>query len=561
MNSPAIALTWEVWCRHRRRLLAVLFVILGFALFYSKLCACIGLDLDSSNALDLLAQKAAAMHGTRAEIFQVTAWTFCICAPLACMIITLLYVVWIFTFTDLNPREPFSFPKRFFTLPISTSFLASRLIASGAVAVFLIYLGWTRLVHLPRIDVFDGFNDGLAWIALLILSQAIVWSLDAFPFTRVLLLSVVAFCLLAHPDFEWFRSLAAHQTDVQLLVILIGGVLAFAGLHKIRHGSWQRWFWEGRFPLGSAQTELRGPEVFRSAAQAQFWFEWRRNGRKVFYTVCAFTIVPVLVLISGRILYPGSISGEATCGLCVYLLAVPLFIHFLQGVSYERTISQFTANRPLNNGQIIVAQWQAMALSTVLSWVVTLSSVGLVTLVGDLSVINATLRLPPEYQHVIHPLIPVIFLGLVICTWACGADRVWVGAMMGTWIYRLYGAILWTLLGLGSAWLFAVTHPNTAFRQTFFHILPGLFALLVGLKFFLAQWAFRAAFKRQVIARPTLIRYLCIWAFLAVVVLAPVMIVCHQESGMLPLYLGIIFLLPLARIGFAPLALNRGRHQ
>ena len=196
------------------------------------------------------------------------------------MVSTLLYVTWIFTFTDLNPREPFSFPKRFFTLPVSTGFLASRLIASGAAAVFLVYLAWTRLVHLPHINVFDGFNDGLTWVTLLVVSQAIVWSLNAFPFTRMLLLSVVGFSLLARPDFQWYRSLEAHQTGVQLLLIFIGCVVAFVGLGKIRHGSWQRWFWEGWPALTSARTELRGPKYFRSTAQAQFWFEWRRHGRK-----------------------------------------------------------------------------------------------------------------------------------------------------------------------------------------------------------------------------------------------------------------------------------------
>lgn len=273
------------------------------------------------------------------------------------------------------------------------------------------------------------------------------------------------------------------------------------------------------------------------------------------------TVVPVLVMIPELMLHPGSVSGDTTFGLCVYLMAVPLFIHFFQGVSYERTIPQFTANRPLNNGEIIVAQWKAMALSTGLSWVVTLLLVWVVALVGDLSVINATLRSPPEYQHFIRPLIPVILLGLVIGTWASGADRVWVGATMGTWIYRVYGTVIWAVLGLGFAWLFAVTHPNTPFRETFFHILPGLLVFLVVLKLFLAQWAFRVAFKNQLIARLTLIRYLCIWTLVAVVLLAPVVFVCHEESGVMPLCLGIILLLPLARIGFVPLALNCGRHR
>ena len=193
MNSPSVALTWEIWCRHRKRLLTVMFVILGFALFYPKLCEVIGLNLNVPDALDGLIQQAIPMQGTPSEFFQVLAWVLCVCAPPACMVISLFYVAWIFTFTDLNPREPLSFPKRYFTLPISTGFLASRLMASGTAAVFLIYMGWTRLVHQPHITVFDGFNDGLAWITLLIVAQAIVWSLNAFPFTRMLLLTVIVF--------------------------------------------------------------------------------------------------------------------------------------------------------------------------------------------------------------------------------------------------------------------------------------------------------------------------------------------------------------------------------
>ena len=131
---------------------------------------------------------------------------------------------------------------------------------------------------------------------------------------------------------------------------------------------------------------------------------------------------------------------------------------------------------------------------------------------------------------------------------------------MGSWIHRIYATIIWIVIGLGCAWLFAVTHRNTIFRQTFFQILPGLLAFLVLLKFVLAQWAFRAALKKRLMARLTVTRYLGIWASLTVAVLAPVVFVYRQESGMIALYFGILLLVPLARIGFAPLALERGRH-
>jgi hypothetical protein len=561
MNSPSAALTWQIWCRHRKRLIAAFFVLLCFALFYSRLCVFIGLNLDSPNALDSIVEQAAQMHGTWPDFFKGLAWVILVCAPLACMVITLFYVVWVFTFTDLNPRVPFSFPKRLFTLPISTLFLMSRLVAGGTTAVLLVFLAWTRLVHLPHVEVFDGFHDGLTWITLLVLSQAIIWSLDAFPFTRVLLLVAATFLLFVHVDFQWYRWLETHRTPVELLLIFMGCGLAFVGLDKIRHGGWQRWFWEWRLPLTSKRTELPGPNSFRTAAQAEFWFEWRRHGRKVFYTVCALTVVPVLLMIPELLLHPGSESGDATFELCVYLMAVPIFIHFFHGVSYERTIPQFTANRPLDNGEIIVAQWKATAVSTVLSWVVTCLSLGVVALVGDLSDINDTLWSTPAYLHFIRPLIPVILPGVAICTWAVGADRVWVGATLGTWIHRVYNAVIFAVVALGLAWLFAFTHRSTPFREIFIRILPGFLAFLVGLKFMLAQWAFRAAYKKRLIARHALIQYLSIWGALAAFLLVPVMVMCHQESALLPLCLGIILMLPLARIGFAPIALNLGRHR
>jgi len=102
-------------------------------------------------------------------------------------------------------------------------------------------------------------------------------------------------------------------------------------------------------------------------------------------------------------------------------------------------------------------------------------------------------------------------------------------------------------------------------------MLPGLLACLVGLKFFLAQWAFRAAGKQRLIARRTQIRYLCLWTLVAAIFLVPVAAVCHRINGVIPgaiplsvvipLCLGILLMLPLARIGFAPVALDRGRHR
>jgi hypothetical protein len=209
-----------------------------------------------------------------------------------------------------------------------------------------------------------------------------------------------------------------------------------------------------------------------------------------------------------------------------------------------------------------VAQWKATALSTALSWVVTLALLGVVAMLGDLSTIREALHALPQYEQVVRPLIPFILLGMVFLTWGFVADRVWVGATMGTWIHRAYAAtIVLILFCLGLWWIFAVVQRNASFREILFRALPGLIVFLAVLKFLLGQWAFRVALKKRLFAPSTIIKYLFIWATLAAVFLVPVVIVCHREKGIILLCLGILLMLPLARIGFAPIALNLGRHR
>jgi hypothetical protein len=44
MHTPSAALTWELWLRHRTRLLVLAAVLLAFIMIYPMLCAIVGLD-------------------------------------------------------------------------------------------------------------------------------------------------------------------------------------------------------------------------------------------------------------------------------------------------------------------------------------------------------------------------------------------------------------------------------------------------------------------------------------------------------------------------------------
>src|SRR5262245_36438811 len=124
MNSPSAALAWEIWHRHRNRLLTIGAAILGFALVYPKVCALYGLRLDLPNALDAIpaAEISARMKqgDPLTAIAEILTVLFLLLGPLACMLLSLLYLIWIFTFAETDIRKGFAVPARLFRLPIST---------------------------------------------------------------------------------------------------------------------------------------------------------------------------------------------------------------------------------------------------------------------------------------------------------------------------------------------------------------------------------------------------------------------------------------------------------
>src|SRR5215472_12245668 len=61
MHTPAAALAWELWRRHRARLMSIIGLILAFALVYPKLCGLAGFNPNSADALDEIARKFAVI--------------------------------------------------------------------------------------------------------------------------------------------------------------------------------------------------------------------------------------------------------------------------------------------------------------------------------------------------------------------------------------------------------------------------------------------------------------------------------------------------------------------
>jgi hypothetical protein len=405
--------------------------------------------------------------------------------------------------------------------------------------------------------VFEGYTVGsslFCWITLLVLFQATIWSLAGFPFVRTLALCVIGYCFVGYPTLSPENFLRQNQPWVLSTLLVGGSALAHIGLAKIRRGEWQRWRW--RFPwLGV--FEAKAPKEFHSAAEAQLWLNWRNYGRTLFLAILVITWVPI-ILLAPEVMLNGRLDVEGTQQLCLYVLAIPLVIHLFHGIDRDRSLFPFVVLHPLTNGDIVIGTLKTLGRSTVLSWTVTAAALCTVPLLGD--VVGAFGQIKSFAQDSRWILLtPVMLLGLIFLTWRFSVVNLGIAMSGKSKVAHLPGlAIPGYALTFG-ALAYLEHHPE--YRETSFRILVAVLSVLLLLKLILAKWAFGLAIRRHLLDRTAATRYLVLWAALGVFFVAPFIIVFRDERGVLPLSMFIVLLLPLARIGFAPIALAMGRHR
>jgi hypothetical protein len=96
--------------------------------------------------------------------------------------------------------------------------------------------------------------------------------------------------------------------------------------------------------------------------------------------------------------------------------------------------------------------------------------------------------------------------------------------------------------------------------QNFLPFVPGLLACLVAVKLLVAFVGFRVCLKRRLLVLSQMAGYLAVWVVLVAVLLAVALTLPHPKEFVLPLSLGVVLIVPLARIAFGPIALAHSRH-
>jgi hypothetical protein len=197
MRTPSEALAWEFWRRHQTRLIVMIGLLLGFAVIYPQLCALAAFDPEAPNALDFVVKLIPqGGHLSALRLFQILYALALACGPTVAMILSLLCVTWMGTFTgmDAKSNDPMTFPERLLALPVSTRFLFWQLFLGSQLVIFVFCTAWIHLVRLPHLGLFDAYENCFVWMTFLALAQGILWTLAGiWPVVRAVLAAALLF--------------------------------------------------------------------------------------------------------------------------------------------------------------------------------------------------------------------------------------------------------------------------------------------------------------------------------------------------------------------------------
>lgn len=533
MHSPALALNWQIWSRHRWGLAGALLIVIG-------ICA-----MPQAYPTDKLTSDV----GNTGVPFMMA-----ILMPFGFVI---LYLAYVFSHAELGKRAGSSgFPLWMLTLPVRTPWLVLWPMLSAAVTVALTWLavGWFALNQV-------GLDVPLVWPALglactLVWIQAIDWSPLGF-----LSKALVACIVLAGLWIGLMRDDTHDATFAALpAILLLGFVAGSAGVSRLRRGGRSSGFTRVLAP--ALRWRIGRERRFATAQQAQFWLEWRRNGSLLpLLAACWVVLVALFMVLSDS----GNVTSTMTSTAFLSLILAPV-VGLILGKpdvwSRQVRLPTFAAGRPLTCGDLVLAKLRMTALSLLAAWLILALGFAILLAWGThyADLWRALERMPAEFHSAKqYAMIAASLMGLFGFT---------VFLMAGTFVVSLTGRF-WMLLAVLFFYLGGL--PNLlamdAFKLFKDYLVEVATAALV-LKLLLAGWAFRYCYRRGLISGAGIVWLVGLWlvtvgcAFLAFYLAFPT----NADDRAYRDYvrdhaLGVGLLCPLFRIALAPMALAWNRHR
>ena len=468
------------------------------------------------------------------------------------------YMVGAFTYGlsgDLGARESI-YPKRMLTLPVTTAALVGWPMLFGASAAAALWIVMALFMRVAGAE----YQLPLAWPALLsglyiAWMQALTWMPYGVPGIRV----VIAVLWLFVVDAIVITAFEKQVPNATMLAILapqlpIAYAVAWLAVARARRGVVPDW----TIPLRSAREVLHRRQSFRSAAHAQFWFEWRRTGRALPAMVAI--VVPAVLAI---LFIPGNNGRTPGFIVPIFALLMPPVLAFFSA-SMLGTPTAFTATRPLDDVALVNAKLKATLASTLFAWVMVLMAIPLALVWSGASVpVMAALRADADIMTGLRLVTLTAFsvAALMLTTWRLLVQNLCITLTGNEWLIKstvLIGLLLMVLLGPGLQWFFRSAAAQAAVWES----LPLIAIALVTLKFTAGAVVVSKLHARRVLAHRVLLRWALLW--LAAVALVYGAITWWSASPLTPAYLKAtisILFVPLARPLALPLSLGWSRHR
>jgi hypothetical protein len=540
MRLALLSLTWEIW-RKNRACHAILLALLGTgvaARLYADMWLTHGRILPGTGRL-ISSLENPRVHFILGDVLPNLAW--------AAMWLTVLTLIVIFSCADSG--VPLGYPRRSFTLPISTAALANGPIFLGAIAIVLFHAAWHALFLIPDYP-FGGLT--LFFITALVAFQASVWCLSGRPTLLVIVLALLVPLLLRLAYLTFVEQ--GQLLPILYLTVLLGTSYAAAwiGLARRRHcddtgiGSEEFPFQKARLRPTVAHQILKHPQ------QALRWMENRRNLAAP--AAVLIVVIAIFAIFQTRLRDAGDFAAGALGTIWIFFFSSAItFWAALSGLlaasdpsSGSLALSQFAATRPCACGELLASKLKLYGLLWVIGAVI--YGAGVLLWLRELHLHQR----PPRADEIVA----ILFTACGLAWHLTGALPVWLAG-------RIPGVSIAGLLLIGG--YIAIGNVVSFFVQRFGIWKDRLVTLLVlalAAKLLVAAWASWRARKLRLVTRGFVAACGAIWLVATLCFVAAAVAFCPETEIPRPLAaLLASVLFPLARVALAPLALASARHR
>ncbi|HTG42982.1 MAG TPA: hypothetical protein VK633_00500, partial [Verrucomicrobiae bacterium] len=408
-------LIWELWRRNRKTIGAAI----GLAL-----C---GLLL---NSLLAAADETPAVRDRRLTINVLL------------MVASVLLVFAVFNYTEFNPQKEWTgFPRHLFTMPVPTFVLFSVPLLLGLASLELLFWFWVKVVFAP------GEVSKPGWIGVLLGSfmvcyQFILWSLAGFKILRLILLGLVGVGFIGIGFLPAFAALNPSnpfsEKNLVFLLVTVAVSAFFAAwicVARQRAGGGRRRNWLVLTIDAFVDILPRRQTLFKSAAHAHFWLEWRRNG-----CLLPLSVGALLLAVIAPLSWKTRADPQLTLWILLWTIATPMILAVPIGKGFSKpdfwssdlTLPSFTCVRPISTGEIIVIKLKVAALSALISWSLLLAFLSL-WLPGWADLSSLTMIRVAYWMVQGHSVFPqllmaaLLLLAAILLTWKFLVGGLWIG--------------------------------------------------------------------------------------------------------------------------------------